>query len=260
MTAAAASVNLKWNANPEDDISGYRVRYGTSPGDHPQSVDTGSAIRVTVPGLVEGTTYYFVVTAISTSGQESEESDEISYQVPGPPPPVNQAPVADSKSAGTTEDSPVAVVLSATDADGNPLTYSIVNGPAKGSLSGSAPNLTYTPAADLSGADSFTYKANDGSADSNIATVSITISSVNDAPAASSKSASTRQDTAVSIGLAASDKEGNALSYTIVSGPSNGSLSGTAPNLSYMPALGFSGVDSFTYKANDGAADSKRSR
>jgi len=150
----------------------------------------------------------------------------------------------------------VAVVLSATDADGNPLTYSIVNGPAKGSLSGSAPNLTYTPAADLSGADSFTYKANDGSADSNIATVSITISSVNDAPAASSKSASTRQDTAVSIGLAASDKEGNALSYTIVSGPSNGSLSGTAPNLSYMPALGFSGVDSFTYKANDGAADS----
>jgi len=100
MTAAAASVNLKWNANPEDDISGYRVRYGTSPGDHPQSVDTGSAIRVTVPGLVEGTTYYFVVTAISTSGQESEESDEISYQVPGPPPAGESSPRGGFKIGG----------------------------------------------------------------------------------------------------------------------------------------------------------------
>ena len=107
--------------------------------------------------------------------------------------PTNQAPVAVSKSATTAEDSPVGVVLSATDADGNPLTYSIGSAPSKGTLSGTAPNLKYAPNADFSGVDSFTYKANDGTVDSNIATVSITVSPVNDAPVAAAKSVSTSQ-------------------------------------------------------------------
>jgi len=55
------------------------------------------------------------------------------------------------------------------------LTYTVVTGPAHGTLTGEAPNLTYTPHADYNGADSFTFIANDGQADSNEATVSITI-------------------------------------------------------------------------------------
>ena len=54
-----------------------------------------------------------------------------------------------------------------------------------GSLSGSAPDLTYTPEANYNGSDSFTFKASDGTADSNTATVSITVTAVNDAPVAS---------------------------------------------------------------------------
>ena len=72
----------------------------------------------------------------------------------------------------------------ATDVDGSPLTYAIVAAPAHGTLSGTAPALTYTPAANYNGADSFTFKANDGALDSNVATVAITIVAVNDAPIA----------------------------------------------------------------------------
>jgi len=96
---------------------------------------------------------------------------------------MNDTPVASAQSVTTNEDTPKAITLSASDADGNTLTYSIVSGPSHGTLSGSAPNLTYTPAANYNGPDSFTFKANDGTTDSNIATVSIAVTPVNDTPA-----------------------------------------------------------------------------
>ncbi len=89
--------------------------------------------------------------------------------------PVNDPPVANSQSVTTNANSPVAITLSASDVDLDPLTYSIVASPAHGSLSGAAPNVTYTPSANYSGADSFTFKANDGQVDSNVATVSINV-------------------------------------------------------------------------------------
>jgi regulation of enolase protein 1 (concanavalin A-like superfamily) len=251
-SAAASAVGLRWNPNPEPDIANYRVNYGTSSGVHPLAVDAGLNTRVSINGLQEGTTYYFVVTAINAEGLESEPSDEVFYQVPVP----SGGPVADSKSVTTPEDTPVGIVLSATATNPSSLTYSIVSGPAKGTLSGTAPNLTYTPSADFSGTDSFTYKANDSIVDSNIATVSITINPVNDAPVALARSVTTPEDTPVAILLSASDQEGQTLSYVIVSGPSKGTLSGTAPNLTYTPSADFSGTDSFTYKANDSIVDS----
>lgn len=255
LSAPAASVNLKWTANPESDIASYRVSYGTSAGSHPTTLNAGLATRASITGLADGTKYYFVLTAISTSGQESETSDEISYQVPAATT-TNRAPVADAKSVTTAEDTTTTVVLTATDADANPLTFSVVSGPSKGTLTGTPPNLTYTPAADLNGADSFTYKANDSLADSNTATVSITIAAVNDAPVADAKSVTTPEDTPVTFPLSGSDKEGSTLTYSIITQPAKGTLTGTAPNLTYTPAADVNGVDSFTYKVNDGSANS----
>ena len=83
--------------------------------------------------------------------------------------------MANDQSVRTNEDTPVAIALTASDLDNDPLTYSIVSNPSHGTLSGTAPNLTYTPGADYYGIDSFTFRAYDGTAYSNIATVSITL-------------------------------------------------------------------------------------
>ena len=96
--------------------------------------------------------------------------------------PGNTAPVADDKAVSTNEGTPVAVTLTASDADGNSLTYAVVAGPSNGTLSGTAPDLTYTPAAGYSGPDSFTYNANDGTDSSNTATVSITVTADTEPP------------------------------------------------------------------------------
>jgi parallel beta-helix repeat protein len=87
----------------------------------------------------------------------------------------NHSPVASAQSISTGEDTPAAVGLVAIDQDHDPLTYSIVDAPLHGALSGTAPHLIYTPNSSFHGRDSFTFKANDGKADSNIARVSITI-------------------------------------------------------------------------------------
>jgi hypothetical protein len=89
--------------------------------------------------------------------------------------PVNDAPVAANQNVSITPDTPQAVTLAATDADGDTLTYAALAAPAHGSLSGTAPNLTYTPAAGYTGADSFTFQAHDGTVASNTATVSLTV-------------------------------------------------------------------------------------
>ena len=109
--------------------------------------------------------------------------------------PPNAAPVAAAQSVSTNEDTPLAITLSASDADGDALTLTTATGPANGSLgpldavncTGATPNvctadITYTPAADSFGPDSFTFTASDGIATSAAATISITVNAVNDAP------------------------------------------------------------------------------
>ncbi|MEA2002923.1 MAG: tandem-95 repeat protein [Actinomycetota bacterium] len=96
--------------------------------------------------------------------------------------PVNRAPAADPASVTTDEDTAVSIVLTGTDPDGDILAYTVVSGPANGTLSGVAPNLTYTPAPDFSGVDEFTFSVRDDVFTSPIATVDLTVVAVNDAP------------------------------------------------------------------------------
>jgi autotransporter-associated beta strand protein len=168
----------------------------------------------------------------------------------------NTAPVANAQSVSTAEDTAKAITLAGTDAEGSTLTYTVVTQPASGTLSGTAPNVTYTPAANYSGAASFTFRVNDGTVNSATATVSITVTAVNDVPVATAQSVSTAHNTAKAITLAGTDVEGNALTYTVVTQPTKGALSGTAPNVTYTPTSGTSGSDSFTFKVNDGTVDS----
>ena len=405
LAASALALELAWNPNPEPNITGYELSYGTTPGSYARTIAVDSIPSATLTDLLPGTTYYFSVRAVNSSGLKSAASQEISYQTPaataphtlisrstwsllsvdseetngyaatrafdgnpatfwhtafssgtsphpheiridlgairaikgftylprqdgllvgniiayefltsldgntwsmaasgsfndspgemevlftdrnarfvalrslssfdGTPdtniaelnliegavaePPPNTPPVALATSVATTEDTAKTITLSATDADSDSLTYQIVAPPAKGSLSGTAPNLVYTPQADFSGSDSFTFRANDGSVDSATATVSISVTAVNDPPVAVAASVTTAEDTAKSITLSATDKDSASLTYQIVDHPTNGTLSGTPPNLSYTPQADFSGSDSFTFRANDGLVDS----
>src|SRR4029453_16392696 len=169
---------------------------------------------------------------------------------------VNSAPVCNSGTATTNEDVSVATTLSCTDADSNPLSYTILSGPSHGTLTGTAPNLTYNPALNYNGPDSFTFKANDGTVDSNTATFNITVNAVNDAPVCTNGSATTNEDPPVAASLSCTDVDSPSLTYSIVSGPANGVLSGSGASRNYSPALNYTGTDSFTFKASEGSAKS----
>lgn len=90
----------------------------------------------------------------------------------------NTPPVAENITVETDEDTPVTITLVATDADGDTVTYTVESQPSNGTLSGTAPNLTYTPDAGFTGTDTFTYSASDGEDSSNTATVTITVNEV----------------------------------------------------------------------------------
>jgi len=91
---------------------------------------------------------------------------------------INIVPVANEQNITLNEDTSKALTLTASDADGDTLTYSIVTQPTHGILGGTAPSMTYTPMADYFGDDSFTFKVNDGTVDSAVQTVSITVTYV----------------------------------------------------------------------------------
>ncbi len=335
-------------------LSGQATSSGpcNAPVSFPSNSKTDSKSGKFYTGLANGA-YTFTVTLTLTGGGVYTASRLFTVA-------VNRAPVANSQSVSTDEDTATAITLTGSDPDGDPLTYGVASSPAHGTLSGTAPNLTYTPAADYFGTDSFTFTARDGTASSNAATVSITVDPVNDppvagadaaatanhlltintvallandvagppsesaqvltvvsvtagpdthgtvslaantvtytpdagfvgtasftytvvdddpadpltgtgtvtitvapapneSPVADSQSVSTDEDTATAITLTGSDPDGDPLTYGVASSPAHGTLSGTAPNLTYTPDAGYAGPDSFTFTVSDAQATS----
>jgi VCBS repeat-containing protein len=170
--------------------------------------------------------------------------------------PVNDPPVANAQSVTTNEDTAKAITLTGSDVDNDPLTYAIVSTPPHGALSGTAPNLSYTPSANYNGSDSFTFRVNDGHVNSANATVSITVNPVNDPPVAYAQSVVVAKNILKPITLTGSDVENSPLTYSIVTSPAHGALSGSAPNVNYTPEADYTGMDSFTFKVNDSSLDS----
>merc|ERR1711900_121644 len=127
-----------------------------------------------------------------------------------------------------------------------------------GTLSGTAPDLTYSPQEGYSGADSFTFSVNDGELDSEVVTWGITVTAVNLAPLAQGQELTVEMDQVLALLLMATDTDSQvqSLTYTYTP-PQHGTLSGTAPALTYTPEAGYSGVDRFTFTVNDGELDSE---
>jgi|GEM_PF-6336656 len=176
--------------------------------------------------------------------------------------PPNSAPIAQNQSVTTNADTAIAIALGATDADGNSLTYSIVSGPSHGSLNGAGANRTYAPTPNYVGPDSFTFRASDGIADSNTATVSINVNALNGPPIALADSYSVTSGLTLQVaapGVISNDSDIDSPTLTAVldSTTPNGTLTlNPAGSLTYRPNPGFVGIDTFTYHANDGSLSS----
>ena len=307
-----------------------------------KNITSGGTATTSWNGLAAGTTYEWYATV--SDGTLSTTGPAWTFTTAAK---TNHPPVADPQSVTLNEDTPQSITLSGSDPDGDALTFSTVTFPAHGTLSGTGSSQTYTPDANYNGSDSFSFKVNDGTVDSNVATISIFVNAVNDAPVltvpggqfideaqpltfqisatdpdvgdaltfsatglpsgatfnastqqfswtpaysqagsytvtftvtdlvlsdsktvsitvrnvnrapvANDQTVTTSQGVAVAIVVTASDPDGDALTYSVANPPAHGSLTGVAPNLTYTPAAGFTGSDSFTFTANDGTVDS----
>jgi VCBS repeat-containing protein len=144
-----------------------------------------------------------------------------------------------------------------------PLTATLVSGAPNGTvllnLDGS---FSYTPNPQFNGTDSFTYRADNGSAAGNLATVTITVTPVNDVPIASNDAYVVMEDNSLVIGAPGvlgndNDLDGTPLTAVLLSSTSNGTLSFNSDgSFSYTPHPNFNGTDSFTYLASDGGNES----
>ncbi|MCP3065090.1 HYR domain-containing protein [Myxococcus sp. K38C18041901] len=136
----------------------------------------------------------------------------------------NTAPTVQGLSALSSNGVPAEVTLTGTDAEGSPLTFIIVTPPAHGTLSGTPPNLTYTPNPGYIGPDSFTYRARDCGLDSNVATVTVDVS--DDPPTITCPA---------DLVVDATSASGAVVDYPPATASDNG---GPAPTVTYSPPSG----------------------
>ena len=166
---------------------------------------------------------------------------------------VNDYPRPDDFTVATPEDTPLHITLPYTSPLGSPLDYFIVAYPTHGTLTGTAPNLEYSPEPNYNGPDSFTYYATDGVLYWIVGTGWITVTPVNDPPIAYDVEALTCEGTPVEVTLHGSDIDGDAISFQSANPPAHGHLSSiVADKVTFTPDAGYYGPDSFTYQASDG--------
>lgn len=254
-TGSSQSVNIFYN-------SSTTITLNATDADH--DVLSFSVVKEPVHGTLSGTAPDLVyIPAHNYKASDSfiykandgvSDSDEFLVSINY----VNQAPEAMEDSIVSEEDASIEISLLASDPDNDLLSYTIMSGPTHGELTFlNDSTLTYTPVGDYHGTDSFTYRVDDGTADSNTATVNITVNPLNDAPVATAQAVITNEDVAKAITLGATDLDGDPLTYVIVRPPDHGRVdvvSGAA--VTYVPNANDNGSDSFDFKANDGALDS----
>lgn len=173
--------------------------------------------------------------------------------------PVNDAPTAVADSATTDEETAVtiAVLANDTDLDGDSLAVSSVGTASNGVvLLNADQTVSYQPALNFNGNDSFDYTISDGNGGEATATVTISVLPVNDAPVAADDVATTDEDTDVMITVLSNDVDvdGEPLAVVAVTDPANGTVTLNADNtLSYSPAANFNGSDAVSYTVRDGS-------
>jgi hypothetical protein len=169
--------------------------------------------------------------------------------------PVDDPPTANSSTLTLNEDTPATITLSGSDPDGDPLSYSIVREPSHGKLSGTVPELIYTPETNFNWLDSFTFKVNDGTSDSEPVAVLITVNPANDPPIANDDNITVQEDKPSGrIDVLRNDIEvdNEPLKISNVTQAANGLVEiNPDSTLKYTSNENFFGNDIFTYTISD---------
>ncbi|MGF1884272.1 Ig-like domain-containing protein, partial [Vibrio splendidus] len=166
----------------------------------------------------------------------------------------NNAEASDVVTFTTDEDTPVSGTLSASDEDGDDLSFSKATEPSNGTVVvDKNGDWTYTPDENYNGNDSFTVVVSDGQGGTDTITVNIGVTPVNDLPVGEDVSVTTDEDTPVSGSLTATDADNDQLTFSKGTEPSNGSVVvDENGNWTYTPDENYNGSDSFTVVVDDG--------
>ena len=264
-------------ATDEDNTLAVDAASGVLAGDTDIDGDTLTAMLVTGPAHAEAFTLnadgsFAYAPAADFNGTDSftyrafdgtDSSDPVTVSLTVNA--VNDAPTLAAWSRGTDEDTPLPLtaadlLATAADVEGDRLQITLLSDPAHGTLEVTSSDYLYRPAADFNGTDSFTYRVSDGAANSSVVTVTLTVTSVNDAPVADADGYTIGEDGTLAVDAAAgvlagdADIDGDALAAVLVAGPANAeSFTLNADgSFSYTPTADFNGTDSFSYRAFDG--------
>uniref|UniRef100_UPI0020A37012 Ig-like domain-containing protein n=1 Tax=Vibrio splendidus TaxID=29497 RepID=UPI0020A37012 len=234
--------------------------FATAAGQNGSSLASSGTIERDGEETIPGTE--FVTTGFESLGMSRTQSLSLldafrSFEQPNTDPTFvdnNNSPTGDTVSFVTDEDTPVNGTLSASDEDGDSLSFSKSTDPSNGTVVvDENGNWTYTPDENYNGNDSFTVEVSDGQGGIDTITVNIGVTPINDSPVGEDVSVTTDEDTPVSGSLTATDADNDQLTFSKGTEPSNGSVVvDENGNWTYTPDENYNGSDSFTVIVSDG--------
>ncbi|ACE83120.1 retention module-containing protein [Cellvibrio japonicus] len=243
-TSVSGQVNA---SDVEGDTLGYSVTTNPTNGTVVLNATTGTFTYT--PNADYHGSDSFVVTISDGNGGTTTSTVNIGVT------PVNDAPVSSDQNLTTAEDTPINGTITATDVDGDVLSYIVSTLPANGTvtLNPATGEFTYTPNADYHGSDSFVVTISDGNGGTTTSTVIIGVTPVNDAPVSSDQNLTTDEDTPVNGAIVAGDADGDTLGYSVTTNPTNGTvvLNATTGTFTYTPNADYHGSDSFVVTISD---------
>jgi hypothetical protein len=258
---APVAVNDTASTNEDTPVTVTVLTNDSDPEGDPLTVTAASAANGTVVINADGTITYTptanfngtdTITYTISDGHGGTSTATVTVSVAA----VNDAPVAVNDTTSTNEDTSVtvAVLTNDTDVDGDPLTVTVASA-ANGTVAINADGtITYTPAANFNGTDTISYTISDGHGGTSTATVTVSVAAVTEAPVAVNDTASTNEDTPVTVAVLTndSDPDGDPLTVTTASAANGTVVINADGTITYTPAANFNGTDTITYTISDG--------
>jgi hypothetical protein len=257
------TVTLSWDASPST-VTGYKIYYdtgssapldGTGATEGNSPIDVGNVLTYVIHGLPDDADHYFAVTAYDDSEPENESVYSNTVHSPIVSSSNNPPVLASIGNKTILEGATLSFTLSATDADGDSLTYIATNLPDGAGFNGSTGVFSWTPAFDQSQVYSVTFSVSDGS-DTDTETINITVTdvAVNQAPVlAAIGNKGVDEGDVQYISINATDPDGDSLIYSAGDLPSGATFDAANRLFRWSPNFDQAGVYSITFSVSDGA-------